>query len=157
MGSIVDVQKDLYKKDCHKKRDESTTDEKTQDPKFAKELAALFKRTEPIKHNRADSMVFPIAGQTFDAQSDRMSPTLALLVALTRDILNENAEEPWIYSTWVNVTGIMNTIDESPAANRGEIDLPGLLFPSQVANLMLVEREDLMPFIAPSRGRYLIQ
>ena len=86
-----------------------------------------------------------------------MSPTLALLVALTRDILNENAEEPWIYSTWVNVTGIMNTIDESPAANRGEIDLPGLLFPSQVANLMLVEREDLMPFIAPSRGRYLIQ
>ena len=51
----------IQKRLSQKKRDESTTDEKTQDPKFAKELAALFKRTEPIKHNRADSMVFPIA------------------------------------------------------------------------------------------------
>ena len=55
----------------------------------------------------------------------------------------------WIYSTWVNVAGIMQPLDENPAVNREPNHLPGFLFPSQIAALMLVETEDLIPLIAP--------
>ena len=54
----------------------------------------------------------------------------------------------WIYSTWVNVAGIMHPLDEKPAVNREPNQLPGFLFPSQIAILMLVETEDLIPLIA---------
>ena len=54
----------------------------------------------------------------------------------------------WICSTWVNVAGIM-PLDENPAVNREPNQLPGFLFPSQIATLMLVETEDLLPLIAP--------
>ena len=50
---------------------------------------------------------------------------------------------------WINVAGIMHLLDESPAINRDPNQLPGFLFPSQVATLMLVETEDLIPLIAP--------
>ena len=43
----------------------------------------------------------------------------------------------------------MHALDESPAVNRDANQLPGFLFPSQVATLMLVETEDLIPLIAP--------
>ena len=76
------------------KRDESTLDEKTHDPKLTKKLAALFKKTEAIKKNRTDAMVFPVAAQAIDAQKDLMSPTLALLIARARDIAGKNAEKP---------------------------------------------------------------
>ena len=39
--------------------------------------------------------------------------------------------------------------DENPAINREPNQLPGFLFPSQMATLMLVETEDLIPLIAP--------
>ena len=55
----------------------------------------------------------------------------------------------WIYSTWVNVAGIMHPLDENPAINREPNQLPGFLFPSQMATLMLVETEDLIPLVAP--------
>ena len=55
----------------------------------------------------------------------------------------------WIYSTWVNVAGIMYPRDENPAVNREPNQLPGFLFTSQIATLMLVETEDLIPLIAP--------
>ena len=63
--------------------------------------------------------------------------------------LNTEALFAWIYSTWVNVAGIMHPLDENPAVNREQNQLPGFLFPSQIATLMLVETEDLMPLIAP--------
>ena len=63
--------------------------------------------------------------------------------------LNIEAILVWIYSTWVNVAGIMHPLDENPAINREPNQLPGFLFPSQMATLMLVETEDLMPLIAP--------
>ena len=63
--------------------------------------------------------------------------------------LNIQALLVWIYSTWVNVSGIMHPLDECPAINRDPNQLPGFLFPTQVATLMLVETEDLMPLIAP--------
>ena len=50
---------------------------------------------------------------------------------------------------WINVAGIMHPLDESPAIIRDPNQLPGFLFPSQVATLMLVETEDLIPLIAP--------
>ena len=62
--------------------------------------------------------------------------------------LNIEAILVWIYSTWVNVAGIMHPLDENPAINREPNQLPGFLFPSQMATLMLVETEDLMPLIA---------
>ena len=55
----------------------------------------------------------------------------------------------WIYSTWVNVAGIMHPLDESPAVSRYPNQLHGFLFPSRVATLMLVETEHLIPLIAP--------
>ena len=55
----------------------------------------------------------------------------------------------WVYSTWVNVSGVMSTLDDSSSQNRNNKNLPGFLFPSQVASLMLVETEDLVPVIAP--------
>ena len=76
------------------KRDESTLDEKTHDPKLTKELAALFKKTEAIKQNRTDAMVFPVAARAIDAQKDLMSPTMALLIARALDIASKNAEKP---------------------------------------------------------------
>ena len=63
--------------------------------------------------------------------------------------LNIEAILVWIYSTWVNVAGIMHPLDENPAVNREPNHLPGFLFPSQIATLMLVETEDLIPLIAP--------
>ena len=43
----------------------------------------------------------------------------------------------------------MHPLDENPAVNREPNHLPGFLFPSQIATLMLVETEDLIPLIAP--------
>ena len=67
--------------------------------------------------------------------------------------LAENIESmlAWIYSAWLNVSGIMITIDHPDPLNQQNNDknLPGFLFPSQVASLMLVETEDLIPVIAP--------
>ena len=63
--------------------------------------------------------------------------------------LNIQALLVWIYSTWVNVAGIMHPLDECPAINRDPSQLPGFLFPTQMATLMLVETEDLIPLIAP--------
>ena len=63
--------------------------------------------------------------------------------------LNIEAILVWIYSTWVNVAGIMHPLDENPAINREPNQLPGFLFPSQMATFMLVETEELMPLIAP--------
>ena len=59
--------------------------------------------------------------------------------------LNTEALLAWIYSSWVIVAGIMHPLDENPAVNREPNQLPGFLFPSQIATLMLVETEDLMP------------
>ena len=63
--------------------------------------------------------------------------------------LNIEAILAWIYSTWVNVAGIMHPLDENPAIKREPNQLPGFLFPSQMANLMLVETLALIPLIAP--------
>ena len=63
--------------------------------------------------------------------------------------LNIDALLAWIYSTWVNVTGIMHPLDDNPAVNKEPNQIPGFLFPSQIATLVLVETEDLIPLIAP--------
>ena len=63
--------------------------------------------------------------------------------------LNTEALLAWIYSTWVNVAGIMHPLDENPAVNSEPNQLPGFLMPSQIATLMLVETENLMPLFAP--------
>ena len=65
--------------------------------------------------------------------------------------LAENVETMlvWIYSAWINVSGVMNTLDDPLNQRRDDNNLPGFLFPSQVASLMLVETEDLIPLIAP--------
>ena len=63
--------------------------------------------------------------------------------------LNIEAILTWIYSTWVNVAGIMHPLDENPAINREPNQFPGFLFPSRMATLKLVETENLMPLIAP--------
>ena len=63
--------------------------------------------------------------------------------------LNVEAILVWMYSIWVNVAGIMHPLDENPAVNREPNHLPGFLFPSQIATLMLVETEDLIPLIFP--------
>ena len=65
--------------------------------------------------------------------------------------LAENVETmlAWIYSAWVNVSGVMSTLDDTLSQGRNDNNLPGFLIPSQVASLMLVETEDLIPFIAP--------
>ena len=64
--------------------------------------------------------------------------------------LNIDALLAWIYySTWVNVTRIMHPLDENPAVNREPNQIPGFLFPSQIATLVLVKTEDLIPLIAP--------
>ena len=55
----------------------------------------------------------------------------------------------WIYSTWVNTSGVMHLLDENSAVNREPTQLPCFLFPSQVATLMLVETEDLTPSDRP--------
>ena len=43
----------------------------------------------------------------------------------------------------------MHPLDENPVVNREPNHLPGFLLPSQIATLMLVETEDLIPLIAP--------
>ena len=65
--------------------------------------------------------------------------------------LAENIETllAWVYSAWVNVSGVMSTLDDSLSQKPNSNNLPGFLFPSQVASLMLVETEDLVPMIAP--------
>ena len=55
----------------------------------------------------------------------------------------------WIYSTWVNVLGIVHPWDDPPLVRRESTEFPGFLLPSQVANLMLVETEDLLLLITP--------
>ena len=64
---------------------------------------------------------------------------------------NDESMMAWIYSAWINVSGIMNTIDHPDPTNQPNNDknLPGFLFPSQMASLMLLETEDLIPVIAP--------
>ena len=42
----------------------------------------------------------------------------------------------------------MHPLDENPAVNREPNQLPSFLFPSQIATLMLVETEDLIPLFA---------
>ena len=42
----------------------------------------------------------------------------------------------------------MHPLDENPAVNREPNQRPGFLFPSQIATLMVVETEDLIPVIA---------
>ena len=65
--------------------------------------------------------------------------------------LAENVETvlAWVYSAWVNVSGVMCALDDSSTQQRNNNNLPGFLFPSQVASLVLVESEDLTPVIAP--------
>ena len=63
--------------------------------------------------------------------------------------LNIEAILTWIYSTWVNVAGIKHPLDENPVVNREPNQHSGFLFPFQMATLMLVETDDLMPLIAP--------
>ena len=55
----------------------------------------------------------------------------------------------WVYSAWVNVSGVMSTLDDSLSQKPNSNNLPGFLFPSQIPSLMLVETEDLVPMIAP--------
>ena len=43
----------------------------------------------------------------------------------------------------------MHPLDENPVVNREPNQLPGFIFPSQIATRTLVETEDLMPLIAP--------
>ena len=78
----------------YERRHESTRDERTHDPKFHNELAALFKKTESIKHQLSDTTVFPIAATSIDARTDMVFPTLVLLAVIARDLLRRNAEEP---------------------------------------------------------------
>ena len=52
-----------------------------------------------------------------------------------------------VYSTLVNLAGIMHPLDENPAVSREPTQLPGFLFPSQVATLMLGETKDPSPLI----------
>ena len=67
--------------------------------------------------------------------------------------LAENIETmlAWIYSAWVNVSGIMSSLDHPDPLNqqRNDKNLPGFFFPSQIASLTLVETEDPVPVIAP--------
>ena len=56
----------------------------------------------------------------------------------------------WIYSAWVKLSGVMCNLDDSQIQQRDDKNLPGFLFPSQMANLMLVETEDPIPVIAPN-------
>ena len=67
--------------------------------------------------------------------------------------LAENIETmlAWIYLGWVNVLGIMSNLDHPDPLNqqRNDKNLPGFLFPSQIASLMLVETEDLVSSNCP--------
>ena len=65
--------------------------------------------------------------------------------------LAENVETilAWINSTGVDVSGVMYTLDDAQIQQRNDKILPGFLFPSQVASLMMVETEDIIPVIAP--------
>ena len=55
----------------------------------------------------------------------------------------------WIYSTCVNVSGIMHPFCNPPVIRREPTEFPGFLLTSQIASLMLVETEYLLPLIAP--------
>ena len=65
--------------------------------------------------------------------------------------LAENIETllAWVYSAWVKVSGVMSTLDDSLSQKPNSNNLPGFLFPWQIAGLMLVETEELVPMIAP--------
>ena len=73
-------------------RRDGTLDEKNHEPMFHEELPALFKKTETIKQCRTDITVFPTPAQALDAQADLVSPTLALLLLIARDIVRMNTE-----------------------------------------------------------------
>ena len=82
-------------------RDESTLDEKTHYPKFYKDLINLCKTTEATKGNRTNTMIFPVALVSLDAQPRLRSPTLAMLSILAQKIARQNAREPThTYWTW---------------------------------------------------------
>ena len=83
-----------------------------------------------------------------DALNNTLDPAGSLQVKAQADT-NVEAIYVWIYSTWTNVSGIMHPLGETPAINREATALPDFLFPSQVASLMLVQTEDLLPLIAP--------
>ena len=59
-----------------------------------------------------------------------------------------------MYSTLVNVSGLMKTSEETeyPTLLQGRLPkhLAGFLFPNQIATLMLGEVEDLMSVLAPA-------
>ena len=51
--------------------------------------------------NGLDTTVFPMATSAVDAQTDTVSPTLALLAIMTRDVVRRNTEDPrQTYHTW---------------------------------------------------------
>ena len=62
----------------------------------------------------------------------------------------ENVETilAWIYSAWLNVSGVKLTLDDSQIQQRNDKNRPHFLFPSQMASVMLIETEDLIPVIA---------
>ena len=82
------------------------------------------------------------------AVMDALEPVDLLKLKAQLDLNIETILE-WIYSTWVNISGIMHALDENPAVNREPTQLPGFLFPSQVKTLMLVETEVLILLIVP--------
>ena len=57
---------------------------------------------------------------------------------------NIDAMLVWISSTWINVSRIMHPLDYR---SREATELPGFLFSSQIASLMLVEMKYLLPLI----------
>ena len=78
-----------------------------------------------------------------------LGPAWALKLRTQLDTNIEAILLTWIHCTWLNVSGVMHTLDETPIVQRSADDLPNFLFPSQVASLMLVETEGMNPVIAP--------
>ena len=77
-----------------------------------------------------------------------MDPAGALKL---RAQLVENVETilAWIYSAWMNLSVVMRTLDNPPTQQDNEKNRPGFLFPLEIANLVLVETEEMIPVIAP--------
>ena len=78
-----------------------------------------------------------------------LGPAGALKLRAQLDTNIEAILLTWKYCAWLNVSGVMHNLDETPIVQRSAADLPSFLFPSQVASLMLVETEDMNPVIAP--------
>ena len=77
-----------------------------------------------------------------------MDPAGALKL---RAQLAENVETilAWIYSARVNVSVVMRTLDNPPTQQDNYKNRPGFHFLSEIASLILVETEDMIPVIAP--------